>query len=78
MTLSVGDTVRNKPELGHLWAGTGWYEKMQRPRIGTVARVPDALRREGSGTVLVEWKSLTGPETWTMWTHTDLIEKADQ
>ena len=78
MTFKVGQRIRNKTELAHLYEGTGWEAKLARPRRGTVINVPWALLNVGEGTMLVEWDSLTGkkssPEDWTMWIYSTHVE----
>ena len=77
---NVGDRVRNKPELAHLYDGTHWAEKLSRPRLGTVTEVPLYARETGEGTLLVHWDSLTGDNTdkalWERWMHSTNIERA--
>lgn len=83
MAWEVGDRVRNKPEMAHLYEGTHWAEKLAKPRMGTVREVPLAIRTtgQGRGTILIEWDSLTdmrGPDhLWVRWMHSDHIEKAN-
>lgn len=78
MTWKVGQRVKNRPELAHAYEGTEWAEKMAMPREGTILELPWHIRHEGSGTMLVEWDSLTGPKKdpaqWRRWMHSDHVE----
>lgn len=75
----VGARVSMKTEDAHLYDGSHWAEKLSKPRDGTVLEVPLATQDAGSGTVFVEWDSLTGqsgkPENWRRWMHTDRITR---
>ena len=77
MKWQPGMRVKNKPELGHLYEGTPWADKLSKPRGGTVVAVPWFAENTGSGTIKVEWDSLTGTKNkgsdWSMWTHTEFI-----
>lgn len=76
---TVGDRVRNRPKFAGLYSDSAWGEKLARPRVGTVVEVPLAAATTGSGTILIEWDSLTGLKKnaadWQIWLHSDLVEK---
>jgi hypothetical protein len=71
----IGDRVRTNLDHAWVYAGTEWEGLMSRDRAGVVLEVPDATIRQGEGTLLVQWESLTsGPlKRPVMWTHSDLI-----
>lgn len=77
-TWKVGDRVHTNLEHGWVYAGTERQGIMDKFRFGTVIEVPDATVRQGEGTLLVRWESLTkiplSRSDW--WTHSDLIVRA--
>ena len=76
---SVGDKVTTNLEHAWIYVGTERECLMGKLRAGTVVRVPECTNRDGSGTLLIEWESLTPvplkKPTW--WTHSDMIERAE-
>lgn len=81
MTWRVGDRVRNRPELAHIYDGSPWAAKLALPREGTVIDVPWFAANNGEGTLLIEWDSLTGPKadpaSWRIWVHSNHIHKIE-
>ena len=71
----VGDKVKTNLEHAWVYEGTEREGLMGRNRTGIVVEVPDATTRQGEGTLLVRWESLTDVplkrSDW--WTHSDLI-----
>ena len=71
----VGDKVQTNLEHAWVYEGTEREGLMGRIRTGMVINVPDATYRQGAGTLLVRWESLTAQplkrSDW--WTHSDLI-----
>jgi hypothetical protein len=80
MTRAIGERVRNRTDMAHLYADSPWGPKLAIPRLGTVRDVPLATATVGEGTLLIEWDSLNGgkkdPLAWQVWLHSSLLEKA--
>ena len=79
MEWTVGDRIKNFPDMADQYSEKMGVEKMSRLRGGTIITVPLATQTAGSGTVEVEWDSLTGekldPEAWQTWEHTAMLDR---
>lgn len=75
----IGDLVQTNLEHAWVYEGTEREGLMGAIRAGTVIGVPDATIRQGFGTLLVRWESLTKTplkrSDW--WTHSDLIVRIE-
>lgn len=79
MIWSVGDIVRSVPGHSEKYENeSGWIAKMSARRLGVVVGVPDYTREHGSGTLLIEWASLTEiGKSWRRWIHSDAVERVE-
>lgn len=83
MEWQVGERVRNNPKFAHVYEGTPWFEKMLKPREGTIIELPWAIQHSptGSGTMLVKWDALVGDnskaDNWQRWMYSDFVRKLD-
>lgn len=70
----VGDEVCTIPSLTETGESCpSLTAKMSKHRKGRVITVPWELQHRGSGTVEVEWESLTGTAPFKHWMHSDFI-----
>lgn len=75
----IGDRVRTNLDHAWVYEGTEREGLMGRDRRGVVLDVPDATVRQGDGTLLVRWESLTQTplKRTDWWTHSDLIVRVE-
>lgn len=74
-SLKVGDIVWTNLEHAWLWEGTEHQHLMGKKRRGRIVEVPWAANAAWSGTVLVQWESLTDVplRDGKCWVHSGLL-----